>query len=103
MSTRGIAARYTHRRSDRDARPTIHCTAGRPVSSVSSAVVCFDTETTMGALLRLVLALLIVAVIVGFFMGYRIRAGRTIDPSGAAATAGKVTDVDPAKAREAGA
>jgi hyperosmotically inducible protein len=57
----------------------------------------------MGALLRLVFALLIVAVIVGFFMGYRIRDGRIIDPSGAAATAGKVTDVDPAKAREAGA
>ena len=57
----------------------------------------------MGALLRLVFAILIVAVIVGFFMGYRIRDGRIVDPSGAVAARGELGHVDPAKAREAGA
>ena len=43
----------------------------------------------MGALLRLVFARPHRRGVVGFFMGYRIRDGRIVDPSGAAATAGK--------------
>ena len=57
----------------------------------------------MGALLRLVFAVLIVAVVIGFFMGYRIRDGRIVDPSGVVATPGQLGHVDTDKAREAGA
>jgi osmotically-inducible protein OsmY len=57
----------------------------------------------MGALVRLVFALLIVAVIGAFFMGYRVKDGRVVDPSGAVATPGTLGHVDTAKAREAGA
>ena len=100
-----IGARYTRRRDGMGGRAWAHSfepLAGR-YRQYLRTLSCFDTETTMGALLRLASALLIVAVIVGFFMGYRIRDGRIVDPSGAAATAGKINDVDTAKAREAGA
>jgi hypothetical protein len=54
----------------------------------------------MGALVRLVFVLLILAVLGAFFMGYRVKDGRVIDPNGAVATPGHV---DTARAREAGA
>lgn len=57
----------------------------------------------MGALLRLVIVLVVLAVLAAFFMGYRVHDGRLIDPNGAIATSGKLPDVDTVKARQAGA
>jgi osmotically-inducible protein OsmY len=57
----------------------------------------------MGALLRLVLVFVILGALAAFFMGYRVRDGRLIDPNGAIASSTKLPDVDTAKAREAGA
>jgi osmotically-inducible protein OsmY len=57
----------------------------------------------MGALLRLILVLVILAAVAAFFMGYRVRDGHIVDPSGAVATSRNLPEVDTEKAREAGA
>ena len=51
----------------------------------------------MRALFRLIVVIAIIAVVAGYFMGYRIRNGRILSPTGAVAT------VDSEKARDAGA
>jgi hyperosmotically inducible protein len=57
----------------------------------------------MRGLLRLILVLVLLVGVAGFFMGYRIRNGQVVGPTGAVGTAGQLPDVDTAKAREAGA
>ena len=57
----------------------------------------------MRGLLRLILVLVILVGVAGFFMGYRIRNGQVVGPTGAVATRGELPEVDTAKARQAGA
>jgi hyperosmotically inducible protein len=57
----------------------------------------------MRGLLRLIVVLVILGGIAAFFLGYRIRDGRVVGPTGAVATTGQLPQVDTAKAREAGA
>ncbi len=53
----------------------------------------------MGALLRLLIVLAVLAVVGGYLLGYRVHDGRIVGPGGAVATA----PVDSAHAREVGA
>ncbi len=53
----------------------------------------------MGALLRLLVVLAILAVVGGYLLGYRVRDGQIVRPGGAAAT----VPIDGARAREVGA
>jgi hyperosmotically inducible protein len=57
----------------------------------------------MRGLLRLILVVVILLAVVGFFMGYRIRNGQVVGPTGAVATTGQLPEIDTAKARQAGA
>ena len=57
----------------------------------------------MRGLLRLILVLVILVGVAGFFMGYRIRNGQVVGPTGAVGTAGQLPEIDTTKARQAGA
>lgn len=57
----------------------------------------------MGALLRLIIVLLVLAAVGGYLLGYRVKDGRLIGPNGAPAAAGTLPPVDSARAREMGA
>jgi hyperosmotically inducible protein len=57
----------------------------------------------MRGLLRLILVLVILLGAAGFFMGYRIRNGQVVGPTGAVGTAGQLPEIDTTKARQAGA
>lgn len=56
----------------------------------------------MGALLRLLLVVLVLAVIGGYLLGYRVHDGRVVGPGGTAPAA-QLPSVDSTKAREVGA
>jgi hyperosmotically inducible protein len=55
------------------------------------------------ALFRLIVVVVILCAIAGFFMGYRFRNGQVVGPTGAVATTGQLPEVDTTKARETGA
>jgi len=57
----------------------------------------------MGALIRLILVVVVLAAIAAFFLGYRVQNGAIVGPDGTPATSGRMPQVDTEKAREAGA
>ena len=57
----------------------------------------------MGALIRLILVVVVLAAIAAFFLGYRVQNGAIVGPDGTPATSGRMPQVDTDKARDAGA